>query len=69
MKLEPVTSSNIASIGYDHASRTLAVQFKSGGLYHYHGVSPKDHADFVSAKSHGQHFAANINGKFRHSKQ
>lgn len=69
MKLEPVTSSNIAAIGYDHATKTLGVQFKSGGLYHYHGVQPHEHAAFMSADSHGKHFGKHISGKFKFAKQ
>ena len=32
-------SSQLKSHGYDSASKTLAVQFKNGGTYHYAGVS------------------------------
>ena len=45
MKMTPVESSTIHSIGYDHATQTMAVrfQFKDGtpsSLYHYANVEP-----------------------------
>jgi hypothetical protein len=69
VKLEPVTSSNIAAVGYDHATRTLGVQFKSGGTYHYHDVSPEEHRALVSADSIGSHFHQHIRSGKRVSKQ
>lgn len=69
MKLDPVTSSNIAAIGYDHATKTLAVQFKSGDLWHYQGASAEHHRALMSAKSVGKHFHAHIKPKFDGKKQ
>lgn len=37
MELQSVKSSNIAAIG--HEDDTLAVEFKSGAIYHYQNVS------------------------------
>lgn len=59
--LQPVESSQVKAVGYDEASKTLAVQFKhgAGAVYHYGGVSPELHQAFISAESmgkfHGQH--------------
>lgn len=69
MKLDPVTSSNIAAVGYDHATRTLGVQFKSGHLFHYQGVEPHQHAALLGADSVGKHFHAHIKSKFEGKKQ
>jgi hypothetical protein len=69
MKMEPVTSSNIAAIGYDHTTKTLAVKFKSGDLWHYPGASPDHHRELMSAKSIGKHFHAHIKGRFEGKKQ
>ena len=38
MRLLPLTSSQIAAIGYDQSTRTLAVQFQRGGFYIYDDV-------------------------------
>lgn len=38
MNRKSVTSSNIASIGYDETSETLEIEFKNGGVYQYFDV-------------------------------
>lgn len=48
-----VDSSNLESAGYHPESQTLAVTFKSGGTYHYHGITPKQYEAFRSAESKG----------------
>lgn len=58
--MQPMESSNIHSHGYDANNRTLAVQFKNGGLYHYNDVPPAVAADFANAKSAGSFFAKEI---------
>jgi hypothetical protein len=67
--MKAVKSSNIASIGYDEASKTMAIKFNSGGLYHYRGVSPEQHTALVSSPSVGSHFFAHVKGKFDFVKQ
>lgn len=56
----PVTSSNIHSIGYDAATRTLAIQFRNGGVYHYADVSPDEHQALMQSESKTRHFQAKI---------
>jgi hypothetical protein len=60
MKLEPVTSSQIESIGHDPATNTLGIKFKQGGTYHYANFTADDFAAFKSAESVGSHFHRNI---------
>lgn len=48
-----VESSNLHSAGYHPESQTLAITFKSGHTYHYHGVTPNQHAAFQAAASKG----------------
>lgn len=45
-----VNSSQVACIGYDPATQTLACQFTrgTGAVYHYPNVSPETHAAFVA---------------------
>lgn len=62
MKREPVTSSNIASIGYDPQTETLEVEFKNGTVYQYHGVDADKHAALMKADTVGGHFNAHIKG-------
>lgn len=40
MKMQPVTSTNIAAVGYDPASRVVRVGFQSGGVYDYYDIDP-----------------------------
>jgi hypothetical protein len=69
MKRSPIQSSNLKSIGYDPASQTLEIEFSSGHVYQYAGVSAKHHSDLVASDSPGSHFAKHIrNGGFKAKK-
>ena len=59
--LHSVESSQIAAIGHDAETNTLAVQFpvnKSGlqSLYHYANFTKDDYVAFMTAESKGSHF-------------
>ena len=64
IEMKPVESSQIAAIGHDPATNTLAVQFHGkegpGSVYHYENVSAEQHDTFVNAESIGKHFGANF---------
>ena len=66
--LSPVKSSQIESIGYDLASKTLAIKFNSGGIYHYSDVSANQFESLQNAKSIGSHFGYFIRDAFKHTK-
>lgn len=68
MNRQPVTSSNIASIGYDADSQTLEIEFLNGGVYQYFDVPQHVHQELMNASSHGQYLAQNIKGIYRFSK-
>lgn len=68
MNRKPVTSSNIASIGYDETSETLEIEFKNGGVYQYFDVPERVYNGIMSASSHGEYLAQNIKGHYRYSK-
>lgn len=61
-------SSNVESVGYDEATKTLGVKFKSGGLYHHADVPKSVYDGLVGADSVGSHYHAHVKGKFKHSK-
>ena len=63
--MSTVKSSQIESIG--HHGDTLAVKFKSGGTYHYHGVSTAQFADLQKAESIGKALGA-IKAKHKFTK-
>jgi len=60
MKRNEVSSSNIASIGYDSDSETLEIEFKGGGVYRYEGVPKEVYAKLMDASSKGKYFHAYI---------
>lgn len=57
-------SSNVKAIGYDPESKTLRVEFLSGGTYDYAGVPQSEFNALESAGSVGGYLAKNIKGKF-----
>ena len=62
----PVSSSNIASVGYDSCSGTLEIGFHSGGVYQYYGVPHSEYAGLMGAGSHGSYFHAHIRSHYRY---
>ena len=64
MDRETVSSSNIVSIGYDSASETLEIEFKSGGTYQYYNVPSPIHQQLMEAASKGLFFHANIRNSY-----
>lgn len=64
MDRTPVRSTNIRSVGYDPASRTLEVEFHSGGLYQYSDVPETIYHGFIRAASKGSYFHDHIKGRY-----
>jgi hypothetical protein len=60
----PVSSSNIASVGYDADSQTLEVEFLKGGIYQYFQVPQNVHEDFMASSSKGQYHHQNIKNRY-----
>jgi hypothetical protein len=58
--IHPVKSGMLTGVGYDPASRTLAVQYTNGGIYHYHGIEQTHVDDLLAAESLGKHFLIHI---------
>lgn len=59
--LTPVASSQIAAIGHDPSTNTLAIEFASktgghGSIYHYASFTREGYDAFSSAESIGSHF-------------
>jgi hypothetical protein len=57
---EPVASSTIASVGYDEDREVLEVEFMSGAVYRYLGVSEDAFDRFLAAPSKGTYFNRHI---------
>ena len=54
----PVTSSNLASVGYDPTNRVLEIEFLSGPIYQYFNVPENIYSGLMQAGSHGSYFDA-----------
>ncbi len=68
MQRQRVSSSNLASVGYDPTSQTLEVEFLSSGIYQYFNVPSNIYQGLMSASSHGKYFIANIKDIYRFRK-
>jgi hypothetical protein len=65
MERTRVSSSNLASVGFDPDSSTLQIEFKDGGIYNYLSV-PAQHFDgLLSAGSAGRYFHLHIKDRYR----
>lgn len=51
-----VSSSNLASVGYEPTTQTLEVKFLDGSVYQYSGVPQSVYSGLMSASSHGFYF-------------
>ncbi len=60
----PVTSSNVASIGYRGRDRVLIVSFKNGSRYEYDGVPLTVFAALFGAESVGQYLNRGVKGTY-----
>jgi hypothetical protein len=59
MNRQPVSSSNLASIGYDPQSEKLEVEFINQTIYEYYNVPQVIYDQLMAASSHGVYFNAN----------
>lgn len=66
MTLVPVASSNIAAVGYDAASQTLTIEFRSGGTYEFYDVPEPVHQGLMQSGSLGTYFQSQIRGRYRY---
>jgi hypothetical protein len=68
MKRIPVSSSNVAAVGYDPNTQTLQVEFNSGSIYQYFDVPQTIYEALISAESVGKFLNAQIKGYYRYAK-
>lgn len=65
IEMHDIESSQIAQVGHDAETNTLAIRFKNWkgvptSLYHYQNFTADDFAAFMAAESKGKHFGAHI---------
>lgn len=68
MERTSVSSSNLASVGYDAATSTLQVEFNNGDIYDYYSVPEYLFTNLINAGSAGSYFSANIRNNFSFQK-
>ncbi|MFU0507489.1 KTSC domain-containing protein [Pseudaminobacter sp. NGMCC 1.201702] len=64
MDREPVSSSNLASVGYDPASEILEIEFNNGRVYQYYNFPQFMHERMMEAPSIGSFFNAEIKNAY-----
>jgi hypothetical protein len=64
MERKRVNASNIRTVGYDERNQVLEVEFSSGSIIQYSGVSAEVHRRFVNAPSPGSYFHDQIEESF-----
>ncbi|WP_420618849.1 KTSC domain-containing protein [Candidatus Poriferisocius sp.] len=68
MNRQQVSSSNIKAIGYDVPTETLEVEFLSGWVYQYYGVSQSVHGEFMKSQSKGRFLNQYIKNAYPYSR-
>ena len=64
MEREPVSSSNLVSVGYDATSETLEIEFQQTGVYQYLNVPQFMWERLMMADSVGKFFNAEIKNAY-----
>jgi len=59
-----INASTLRSVGYDPGKQTLEIEFSSGSIIQYTGVSPEVHRLFMSSPSPGSFFQDQIDENF-----
>ena len=63
-----VSSSHLASVGYDSQTLTLEVEFTDGSIYQYFDVPETIFESFMQAPSKGNFLATQIKYLFRYTR-
>lgn len=64
----PVTSTSLASVGYDPGGSVLEVEFRSGAVYRYYSVPRGVVSDLLAAPSKGAFLNRHIRDRFRYAR-
>ena len=68
MDRRQVASSNIRAIGYDNTTQTLEIEFQSGWVYQYYGVSAFLHQQIMQVSSKGKFLNQYIKNAYPYSR-
>lgn len=64
MERKRISSGNIRAVGYDARSRMLEIEFSSGSIIQYSGVSDEVHRRLLNSPSPGSYFRDQIEENF-----
>lgn len=64
MKMVPVSSSNLAAVGYDPQNHEMHIEFTSGHTYAYYGVPEEIYRLLMAAPSLGSFFHQYIRNRY-----
>ena len=64
MERKRVNASKLRSVGYEPRGRVLEIEFTSGSIVQYSGVSEEVHRRLMSAPSPGSYFEDQIDENF-----
>jgi hypothetical protein len=59
-----ITSSDIASVGYDDVTNTLDIEFHATGVYRYYSVPSGVARELITTKRPGMYFLQNIKCRY-----
>ena len=65
----PVSSSNLAYVGYKPERQIMRIEFLGGNVYDYFSVPPDIHAELMAASSHGKYLHWTIKVGFIRNKK
>ena len=68
MQRQPVSSSTVASIGYDPNDQIMEVEFNDGAVYQYMNVPQIVFDGLITAGSHGSYLNAHIKGQYSYQR-
>ena len=68
MRRNPVSSSNLASIGYDSTAQVLEVEFINRAIYQYYNVPSNMYEELKRAGSKGKFFHQYIRNAYAYSR-
>ncbi len=67
-EMHPVSSSNIAAVGYDADSECVYIEFLNGSTYKYNGVLESEFENLRTASSVGSYFNQNYKNLYPYEK-
>jgi hypothetical protein len=66
MNRQPVSSSNLRSVGWEDS--VLEIEFLDGSIYQYFDVPEAVYVGLIQAESAGRYFWANVRGAYRYAR-